>query len=213
MRGLGLERRAALAGVAFVLLYVIGLSLGVEAGTTDAEILEHYADDGARTRELVAFVLIAVAALAFVVFAASLRELLRRDAPGTELLVSVGWAGGIIAAALLLAGNALSRGVAFVSSSDEFTLDPDLYRLVDDTGFLLLVSGIYAATLVVVAVSIAALRGHVLPGWLGWAGLVAAVLLAVVLLTLVLALVGFLVLFVWVLVVGGTLLARRPGPA
>ena len=204
MRGLSRERKAALAGLAFVVLYVAALALGVEAGATDAEILEHYGDDGARTREVVAFFLIAAAALAFVVFAAALRELVRSAGQAAELLASIGFAGGIVCAALLLVGNSVSRGIAFASGSDEFSLDPDLYRLIDDTGFLLLVSGVYAAILLVAAVSIAAIRGSVFPRWLGWAGLVAAVLL-----TLAIVLVGFFVLFLWVLAVSGVLGLRR----
>ena len=58
----------------------------------------------------------------------------------------------------------------------------------EDAGLLLLASGAIAAMLLVVAVSLAALRYGVLPRWLGWAGLPAAALLP-----LAVAFVGFLV--------------------
>jgi hypothetical protein len=72
------ERLAALAGVAFVVLYAAAFGLGIEVGASDREILDHYADSGNRAKEAVAFFLIAAAALAFVVFAGSLRSLIAR---------------------------------------------------------------------------------------------------------------------------------------
>jgi hypothetical protein len=106
----------------------------------------------------------------------------------------------------LLAGNAVSRATAFAAMSDDFQLDPNTRRLVEDAGFLLLASAAFAAILLVVAVSLAALRHGVLPRWLGWAGFPAAALLP-----LAIAFVGFLVLAVWVLAVSAALAFGRPG--
>jgi hypothetical protein len=61
------ERWAALAGLAFVVLYVTAFTLGIEVGASDREILNYYANSGNRASEVVAFFLIAGAALAFVV--------------------------------------------------------------------------------------------------------------------------------------------------
>src|SRR5439155_1515510 len=58
------ERLAALAGLAFVALYVAAFTLGIEVGDSDREILAYYANSGHRTKEIVAFFLIAGAALA-----------------------------------------------------------------------------------------------------------------------------------------------------
>jgi hypothetical protein len=74
----------------------------------------------------------------------------------------------------------------------------------EDAGLLLLASGAIAAMLLVVAVSLAALRYGVLPRWLGWAGLPAAALLP-----LAVAFVGFLVPFAWVLAVAVALATRH----
>jgi hypothetical protein len=54
-------------------------------------------------------------------------------------------------------------------------------------------------------VSVATLRFGVLPRWLGWAGVAAAVLLP-----LAVAFIGFLVLWAWVLAVSGVLVLHRP---
>jgi hypothetical protein len=198
------ERLAALAGVAFVALYVAAFGLGIEVGASDREILDHYADSGNRAKEVVAFFLIAAAALAFIVFAASLRSLIARAEQESAMLAALAWAGGTACAVLVLAGNAVSRATAFAAMSDEFQLDPDARRLVEDIGFLLFVSGALAAILLVVAVSLATIRHRLLPRWLGWAGFPAAALLP-----LAIGFIGFLVLAVWMLAVSAALALRR----
>ena len=49
------ERLAALAALAFVLLYVAAFTLGIEVGNSDREILDYYASSGHRAKEVVAF--------------------------------------------------------------------------------------------------------------------------------------------------------------
>jgi hypothetical protein len=199
------ERLAALAGLAFVVLFVAAFGLGIEVGESDREILDYYGDSGNRAKEVVAFFFIAGAALAFVVFASGLRSLIARAEQETAMLAALAWAGGTACAVLVLAGNAVSRATAFASMSDDFQLDPNTRRLAEDIGFLLFASGAYAAILLVAAFSLAALRHGLLPRWLGWAGLPAAALL-----TLAIAFVGFLVLALWVLAVSATLAFGRP---
>jgi hypothetical protein len=198
------ERWAALAGLAFVVLYVAAFALGIEVGNSDREILDYYADSGNRAKEIVAFFLIAGAALAFVVFASGLRSLIARAEQGTAPLAALAWAGGTACAVLVLVGNAVSRATAFAAMDDEFQLDPNTRRLVEDVGYLLFVSGALVAILLVVAVSLAALRHGVLPRWLGWAGFPAAALL-----TLAIAFVGFLVFVAWIVAVSAALALRR----
>lgn len=199
------ERSAALAGLAFVVLYIAAFALGIEVGKSDREILDYYADSSNRAKEVLAFFLIAAAALAFVVFAGALRSVIARAEQETAMLAELAWAGGIACAVLVLAGNAVSRATAFTAMSDEFQLDPNTRRVVEDVGFLLFASGALAAILLVVAVSLATLRHRTLPRWLGWAGFPAAALL-----TLAIAFVGFLVLAVWVLAVSAALAFGRP---
>ena len=88
--------------------------------------------------------------------------------------------------------------------SDEFQLDPNTRRMIEDAGFLILASGAIAAMLLLVAVAIAALRFRAFPRWLGWTSVVAAPLLP-----LAVGFIGFLVLFVWVLAASAAL-ALRP---
>jgi hypothetical protein len=200
---MGWARWTAVAGFAFVALYVAAFSLGIEVGESDREILDYYADSGHRAREVVAFFLIAAAALSFVVFALGLRALIaRREETGT--LASLALLGGATAAALMLAGNAVSRATAFAAMDDEFQLEPNTRRLFENAGLLLLASGAMAAILLVAALSVAAFRYETVPRWLGWLGLVCALLLP-----LAVNFIGFLALALWMIVVSGVLVARR----
>ena len=180
-------------------------ALGIDdVGESDEAILNYYGNSGNRVKEIVAFFLIAGAALAFVVFASALRSLLAKAEQQPAPLAALAWGGGIACAVLVLAGNAVSRSTAVAAASDAFQLDPNTRRLVEDVGYLLFVSGTLAAILLVVAVSLGTLRYGVLPRWLGWAGFPAAALL-----TLAIAFVGFLVFLVWVLAVSAALGFRR----
>lgn len=196
------DRWAGLAGIAYVILYIAAFALGIEVGASDREILEYYGDSGHRAKEVAAFFVIAAAALAFLLFASRLRQLLR---PSGDTLAAIGWAGAVTYAALTLAGNAVSRATAFAAmETDTFELEPNTRRVLEAAGFLLLVSGALAAMLLVVTVSVAAVRARILPRWLGWAGFVAAALLP-----LAIGFIGFLVLFLWVLATSIVLVARR----
>jgi hypothetical protein len=198
------ERLAALAGLAFVVLYIAAFTLGIEVGDSNREILRYYASSSHRAKEIVAFFLIGFAALSLVVFATALRSLIARAEQETSMLAALAWAGGIACAVLVLAGNAVSRATAYTALDDKFRLDPNTRRLFEDTGFLLFASGSLAAILLVAAVSLAALRYGVLPRWLGWAGFPAAALL-----TLGIVFLGFLVFALWVLAVSAALAFRR----
>lgn len=196
---------AALAGPAFVVLWFGAFTLGIEVGPSNREISEHYADDGARTREAVAFFLIAAAALAFLVFVCAVYSLVRRAEEGRTLLGPLALGGGAACAALLLAGNAVSRATAFAAMDDAFQLDPDHRRLFEDAGLLLLASAMIAAIPFVCALSVAGLRHALLPRWLAWAGFPAAALLP-----LAVSFVGFLVFALWVIAVSAALALRGP---
>lgn len=198
------ERTAAIAGFAFVVLYVAAFALGIEVGDSDQEIIDYYGDSGNRTKEVVAFFFIAGAALGVAVFAVALRSIIARLEQERTMLAALAWTGGIASAALVLTGNAVSRATAFAAMEDDFQLNVDMRDLLETAGFLLAVSGALAAILLVVGVSLAALRYGVLPRWLGWAGFAVAALLP-----LAIAFVGFLIFLLWVIVASATLAVRR----
>lgn len=204
MSHVGRHMWTALAGLVFVVLYVAAFSLGIEVGPSDREILDYYGDSGHRSREVAAFFVIAAAALALVLFSLGLRTLVARAEQPPAPLAALVFVGGVADAVLILAGNSLSRATAFAATDAVFTLDVNTRRLFEDAGLLLLASGAIAAMLMVAGTGVAALRLGVLPRWLGWTSFVAAALLP-----LAVGFLGFLVFFLWVLLVSGVIAFRR----
>ena len=145
--------------------------------------------------------------LCFLIFTAGIRTLIARRDPPPSALGTLALAGALGYAALVLVANAVSRAAAFASMEGSFQLDLETRDYFETAGFLLFVSGTYAAILLVAAVAIAALRWNAFPRWLGWVSAVTAPLLI-----LAIGFIGFLFLFVWVLVVS-TVLIKRPVPA
>jgi len=196
-------RWAGIAGLGFVVAYVGAFAMGIEVGPSDREILDYYADSGNRAREVVAFFLIAAAALCLLLFSHCVRVVIDRARPSASSAARVAFAGGLAASVLILAGDALSRATAFSAMDAEFELEPNTRRLFENAGFLLFVCGAVAAILLTAGVAVAALRHRVLPRWLGWSSVVTAVLLP-----LAIGFVGFLVFLLWVLLVSGVLAFR-----
>ena len=199
--GIGWERWAGLAGLAFLAFYIAAFALGIEVGESDQEVLSYYGSSSHRSKEIVAFFFISAAALSLVVLVAALRSLIVKCEERPWSLSAFAWGGGLMAATLVLAGNAVSRAPAFASMDDNFNLDANSARLLNDLGFMLFASATLAAILLVVAVSLAILRYRVLPRWVGWFGFPVALLLP-----LGIAFIGYLIFALWIVVVGVALL-------
>jgi len=194
-----------LSGIAYVVLFLIAFFItGEGAGDSDEEILSYYADSGNRATEITGFFLLAVAALFFLWFVTILRNRLRSVESEPKSLSALAFGAGIVSAALLMAANALFISISgTVEFTDEFQLDPDLARLVGSIGYLLWVSSTMVAGVLVAATSVLALRTAVLPRWLGWVGLVAALALLVAIFFF-----PIFVLWAWVLIVSVFLILR-----
>ena len=191
----------ALGGCAFAVLYIVAFTTtGIDFDDTDRAVLAHYASSSARAKEVVAFFLIAAAALSLVVFGNGLRTAIARGTDRSDPLAALAWAGTTGCAALILAGNALSRATALAAMDDKFVLNPSTRKLFENAGYLLFVSGTLAAILLVAAVAIAVFRLRTLSRWVGWVSIVVALLLP-----LAIIFIGFLVFLVWVLAVSVSL--------
>ncbi len=200
-------RLTPLSGIVFVALFVLAFALtgdSPQASDSDAEYLAWYGDSGNRTQEIVVFFMIVVGALFFLWFLTSLRERLRAVESGSHGLSTLAFGSGLLSIALLLGAACIGIGPAAVADeTDKFQLDPDLARLTSTTSYLLLVSSTMIAAGLVVATSVLAIRNGVLPAWLGWIGLVVAVLTL-----LAVAWFPILVYLAWILVVSIALVLR-----
>jgi hypothetical protein len=203
------ERWAPIAGIAFVVLMVVGSMLIGDVPAPDAsaqEIATYLADSGNHTRNIIGAYLWVIGALAFVWFLVRLRNDLRRAEGGTGSLSSLTFAAGVAFAAVWMVSAVVFAAVPFaIELRDAPISDHDLVTLLPATGRLLLLLGAgFAGLLVVLATSLAILRTGVFPRWLAWLGIVAAIVLLfdVIYLTIV-------PFWTWVFIVSIVMLMRR----
>jgi hypothetical protein len=205
--GSNVSRWIPLSGIVYVALFVVGLNLtsnSPQPSDSDSKILSYYADSGNRNKEIVTFFLVVVAALFFLWFVTHLRGRLRAVEREPHSLSSLAFAAGIASAALLIAAVGVAFGPSFArADSDQFTIDPNLARLISDTSYLLVVGSTMATAVLIAATSVLAVRTSVLPSWLGWVGFAAALAELVAILFFPL-----FALWAWVIVVSIALIAR-----
>jgi len=202
------ERLGALAGIAYVALFLIAIAVSGEgAGDTNAEITEYYADDGNRNKDIAGYFLLVAAALMFLWFLAYLRvRLLRAEAePGR--LSALAFGSGVASAVLLMAAAAVfvapAGTVENVEADSGFVLDPNTVQVLGGLGFGFFVASVMVAALLVFATSLLALRLLAFPRWMGYAGFVVAPILLLAILFF-----PVFVLWGWVLAVSAFMLWR-----
>jgi hypothetical protein len=166
-----------MTGVLFVACFLLGLALISNTGDTMSGVQAFYSDSGNRAKEVTGFFFLVAAGIAFLAFMGTLRTMLDRaeTAPGT--LSGLIFGSGTIATTLIIAGAAVSAAPAMLAGDQDFQLAPDTAEMMNWAGYLLLVAGVMTASIVVLATSTAALRTSVLPAWIGWIGLVVAVVM------------------------------------
>lgn len=196
MYGFRWERWSALAGILFVALFVVALALTGNTGDTPSEVQEWYADDGNQTQAIVAWFIWVASALAFLSFLGTMRDMLVRAEGGPGTLSALVFGPGLVFTALYIAGVSLFAAPAALADDADFKLDPNTAQMLSDAGYFLLVGGVMVASILVLSASTAALRTGILPGWLGWIGLVVAVAMF-----FAIFFVPILVFVAWVLVV------------
>jgi hypothetical protein len=206
----GLDRWAGLGGVLYVALFVIGLLVGWsgQPDTSDppAKLIAYYSDSGNRDQSAIGWLLIVIGIFFFVWFVGALREALRR-LDGNGLLLGVATVGGAVYAACTLA--AFSIEMAIKTMSDDTYRNqvfPELIHAANDTAYVLHSAGGAAVGAMMVAASLAALRGIGVPRWLGWLGVLAGLVAVVSIFFL-----PWFVIAAWLVVASVMLVWRRPG--
>lgn len=175
----GQLRRAMVAGIAFVVLFVVGVILNftntpeTKSSETSAAVAQKWvsylSSSGHRTSLLVSGYLLILAGLAFVWFTIGLRAWLAPDASIGRLFSSLGVLGAGAMAAAAMAGTAVAGGVAF--GNEPVPQSGDTIRIVMGMTypFLVVVFGLTSA-LLIVAIAVTAKRSGALPRWLTYAG-------------------------------------------
>jgi hypothetical protein len=207
-RSRGLTQWSGLGGIAFLILFVAGgaLAYGGQPDTSGlpAKTIAYYSDSGHRDKIGFGWLATILGVFAFLWFVSSLRQTLRSTDDG-GVLTSLITIGGTIYAALALTSIALWTAVATMSDDTyRDTVYPGIIHAANDAGYVIHASGGIGMGTLMIASSLAASKGGLIPNWACVVGVIFGVL---ALLTIF-----FLPLFttaLWILVVS-VLLFRVP---
>lgn len=205
-------RTAAISGILFAILFTVGLMLtgGLPSDVSDQKAIDYYADSGNRVEAIIGAYALVLSMLCLLPFLAHMRERLA-SSPRSAPFAPVVFVAGLLFMAM---GMAAATAFAWLPAGVTFGSAPapqnaDLARFAPQLGFgLLMVAGGLSAATAFGAAAIGAIRGHIGAAWLGWAGLVVAILQVVAV-----AFIPLLLLALWVLVVSIVLIVRGPAPA
>ena len=198
-----------LAGVLFGIVMLVGVFIsGTTPDSTGSGAAERYtkywSDSGHQDKASIAAIIHTYAWVLLVVFAAGLRSLLNVLDDGVERFVVL--AAGTASAALFGVGAALVNAPGVAAAETSYKADGNQALLLESVGYYALTAGMMMAAAMAVAFSLANRRGRIVPQWtlvlsalLGLAGLG----------SIFSAWVGFMLLPLWAVVMGGLLLLTR----
>ena len=176
----GLERWAALGGVLYVVLFVIGtifqFSGAPNGDAAPGKVIAWYSDSGHRDRLHIGWVLIGLGLFAFLWFLSALRQALIRLV-GEGFLPTLATVGGAVYATLALAAAAVSNGIRTMSDDTyHHQVFPELVHAANDASYVLHSTGGAGIGAMMIAASLAVVRTRALPAWVGWIGVVAGII-------------------------------------
>jgi hypothetical protein len=166
-------RYASASGILFVFFVIVGFVVQPKPPAADAtaqEVLE-YIVDKQNTLHVVQL-LFGAAGLFFIWFIGTLRHLLGRAEGNEGRLATTAYGGGLVAAATLMVG----LGLTAVASLHPVENGANLTHALIDASLLVPAVGAPAAFVYFAANGLSILRSGYLPAWMGWFGLVTAVL-------------------------------------
>jgi hypothetical protein len=204
-----LERWAPLGGIIFVVLMVVGTAFVADVPDPDApqqQLATYLADSSNHTRNIMGAYMWVLGALAFLWFVTRLRSVLRGAEGGTGALSNLVFGAGVVYSALMIASGVVFAAVAYAVELRGATVsDPDFVKVLPQMAWMILLLGAgFAGLLLVLATSILSFQTGVLPRWLAWLGIVAAIALLFDVLY-----VNIVPLLIWVLAASIVLLMRR----
>ena len=176
-----IARWAPLGGIVAVALVIVGVKLVNTPDVTDpaSEWTAHFEDSGNRAQLVVASILVVLSAFAFLEFFWALSARLSSTEDGHLRLSNLALASGVAFTAMLASSGVSIGAVAGGHEFNDVPLpSPELMIQIENVGpAMLLLGGGFAASMFVAASSVEALRGGALPRWLGWLGVVIAIVL------------------------------------
>jgi hypothetical protein len=177
----GLARWAALGGVGYVVLFVVGVIVTFsgepDTSARPAKIIAYYSNSGHRDRVNIGWLLGGLGIFFFLWFLSALRQAVRRLEADDGFLTGVTTIGGAVYATLTLAALAVETGLRTMSDDTyHHQVYPGLIHAADDVSWVLHASGGAGVGAMMIAASLAALRAGAVPSWAGWLGVVAGII-------------------------------------
>lgn len=178
------EMHAPLAGVAAVILFLVGVFIHDVVGDTPdggapaTEFARYYQEEDGSIWFASIFVFIGLAL--FMWFVGELRATLARLEGGVGRLAATAHAGGIAVAVLIFAGFGTQVSAAILVSDRDAPMNPEVAVGFWWVGDGMIVAAFYAAAVLVAACAMVMLRigcGVLAPRWFGWVSVALAVLL------------------------------------
>jgi hypothetical protein len=202
------ERWGASLGALGVVLWVVAFI--VDNGSpmsddSDATIGAWFASNSHRHRDIVTFFIFVVGALCVLSFFGALRERLADAEDSPARISQLAFGAGFLSVALQIVAIALFAGPAFTATdASPANVDPNTFRALNDTGYLVWVSGTMVGAIAVWASAAIALRRAVFPRWFAWLSVLVGIaqLFAVFFFPILLA-------WAWILVAGLLLTWKR----
>jgi hypothetical protein len=176
------DRWTMLTGIAFTVLFVLGMLVGSDSpdpDAPDAEWTEWFSDGGNRGAQIFSLFMLVLAAVAFTVFITGFVRRLRWDPAANESAANLALYAGLVMAAMIAVGGVAKNQISGAVEFGDMPLpSAEVLRTAEQFGFgvILVAGGLFAAA-AVLAASIAARNTSVVPSWLVTAGLVAGVIL------------------------------------
>lgn len=199
------NRLAALTGVAFVVLLVVGGAIAGEPPSPDDgvdEIVDFYTENDSSV--MIGSVIQALGLVALVFFGGYLRRVFQEAAGPNHTLPSVVQAG----AAIVAVGGAIDATINFALADSIEDVDPvaaqALVMLWNNDWIPIAVGGMT----LILASGLSILRHGGLPRWMGWVAIVLAVAMATPA-----GFVAFLLIGLWIIVASIMLALRADSPA
>jgi len=222
---IGQRRRAMVAGMAFVVLFVAGVILNfgdtpeIKSSDTSASAAQKWVSELSQSDHrvgiLVSAYLLIVAAIAFVWFANGLREWLAASPGAGRAISSLGVLGaGAISVAALVGGAGIAGAVEF--GENPLPQNGDAIRVVAELffPFLFVVFGLVSAA-IIGTLAVSAMRTGGVPRWLayaGWLGVLGSIA-GVIFIPFVLPLLWYLVVAIVGFARAGRVAPAQPGPS
>jgi hypothetical protein len=206
----GLARWAALGGVLYVVLFVIGTILlfdgAPDSDASPAKVIAYYRDSGHRDKIMFGWIVAGLGIFFFLWFLASLRQAVRRVEGGDGFLTALTTIGGVVYASLAFAAIALNAGVRTMSDDTyKHTVYPGLIHAANDASYVMHATGGAGAAAMIIAATLAFMRAGAIPKWSGWVGIVLGVLALASIIFFPQAAIG-----IWLLAVSIWLFVRSP---